>query len=615
MTRVLTYLGDLIDGFRPIETAPPRTLWAFFRWCLSGSWPVLWMAAIVSALAGSMEVVTAYLLGAVIDSAVDAGPATYFADHWLLLLGFAVFFVVLRPLLFGTSAAFNGIVVPPNIYPLVQSRLHRWSLGHSVEFFDNDFAGRIAQKQMQTARALTDVTAEVINVVCFALASLIGSAFLLTSIDWRIALALVVWLVGYFAMISWFIPRIRKRSKARAAARAMVTGQVVDTITNIKTVKLFGHADHEDRAAIGAMETLRSRALEFGYLSTGFRFALMAIAGLLPVLLIGGSLMLWQAGAASAGDIAAAGAISIRISQMTGWVSFTLMAIYANVGEIEDGINTLTPPHGLVDDPGAVDLSDASGDIVFDQVSFSYGRDVGGVEDIQLTIRSGEKLGLIGASGAGKSTFVALLLRLYDSEKGRISIGGQDITATTQQSLRRGIGMVTQETAMFNRSARENILYGRPDATEDDLIAAAKKAEAHDFILDLEDHRGRKGYDAHLGERGVKLSGGQRQRIALARAILKDAPILILDEATSALDSEVEASIQAALERVMDGKTVLAIAHRLSTIARMDRILVLDQGRIVEEGNHEELLAEGGLYARYWERQSGGFLGVREAAE
>jgi ATP-binding cassette subfamily B protein len=615
MTRVLTYLGDLIDGFRPIETAPPRTLWAFFRWCLSGSWPVLWMAAIVSALAGSMEVVTAYLLGAVIDSAVDAGPATYFADHWLLLLGFAVFFVVLRPLLFGTSAAFNGIVVPPNIYPLVQSRLHRWSLGHSVEFFDNDFAGRIAQKQMQTARALTDVTAEVINVVCFALASLIGSAFLLTSIDWRIALALVVWLVGYFAMISWFIPRIRKRSKARAAARAMVTGQVVDTITNIKTVKLFGHADHEDRAAIGAMETLRSRALEFGYLFTGFRFALMAIAGLLPVLLIGGSLMLWQVGAASAGDIAAAGAISIRISQMTGWVSFTLMAIYANVGEIEDGINTLTPPHGLVDDPGAVDLSDASGDIVFDQVSFSYGRDVGGVEDIQLTIRSGEKLGLIGASGAGKSTFVALLLRLYDSEKGRISIGGQDITATTQQSLRRGIGMVTQETAMFNRSARENILYGRPDATEDDLIAAAKKAEAHDFILDLEDHRGRKGYDAHLGERGVKLSGGQRQRIALARAILKDAPILILDEATSALDSEVEASIQAALERVMDGKTVLAIAHRLSTIARMDRILVLDQGRIVEEGNHEELLAEGGLYARYWERQSGGFLGVREAAE
>jgi ATP-binding cassette subfamily B protein len=300
---------------------------------------------------------------------------------------------------------------------------------------------------------------------------------------------------------------------------------------------------------------------------------------------------------------------------MTGWVSFTLMAIYSNVGEVEDGMKTLTPRERLEDAPGAVALEVSEGRITFDHVSFAYGREIGGVEDIALDVAPGEKLGIVGASGAGKSTLVAILLRLYAPEKGRILIDGQDLAGVTQESLRRQIGMVTQETAMFNRTARENILYGRPDATEEEMIAAAKKAEAHDFILDLQDHRGNRGYDAYLGERGVKLSGGQRQRIALARAILKDAPILVLDEATSALDSEVEASIQAALERVMEGKTVLAIAHRLSTLSEMDRIVVLDRGRIVEQGTHDDLLARGGLYARYWERQSGGFISTREAAE
>ena len=395
----------------------------------------------------------------------------------------------------------------------------------------------------------------------------------------------------------------------------MVSGQVVDTITNIKTVKLFAHSTHEETEALGAMETFREKAVRFGRLAAVFRFVLMALAGTLPVLLIGSTLMLWQQGAATAGDIAAAGAVAVRISQMTGWVSFTLMALYSNVGEVEDGMNTLTPPHTLTDAKAAQTLRVSEGGVQFENVTFKYGRQAGGVRNISLSIASGEKLALIGASGAGKSTLVSLMLRLYDPESGRVTIDGQSVANVTQDSLRHEIGMVTQETAMFNRSARENILYGRPDASDEDMMEAARRAEAHDFIEGLEDHKGRKGYDAHLGERGVKLSGGQRQRIALARAILKDAPILVLDEATSALDSEVEASIQAALERVMDGKTVIAIAHRLSTIAHMDRIVVLDDGQIVEEGRHEELLAANGTYARFWNRQSGGFLGVQEAAE
>ena len=607
-------LAELFDAFAPADGAPPKKLLPFFGWCLSGSWPVLTMAAAASSVAGVMEVVTAYFLGKVIDAANASGPEAFFSANLWLLGGIVLFFMVLRPLAFGASSASNAIAVGPNLTPLVLSRLHRWTMGQAVTFFDNDFAGRIAQKQMQTARAVTDVATEFINTVCFALASLVGSAIFLLAIDFWGAVSLSVWILAYVGLIRFFIPRVRKNSAARAGARAMVSGQVVDTITNIKTVKLFAHAEHEDRAALSAMRTFRERALEFGVISAWFRLSLMTLAGSLPVILVGGTLVMWTHGLASAGDIAASGAIAIRIAQMTGWVSFTLMAIYANIGEVEDGMRTLTPPHTLTDAPDAVSMPRAKGEVAFDHVSFAYGRRVGGVEDIRLTIRPGEKIGIVGASGAGKSTLVALLLRLYDSEKGRVLVDGHDVRGVTQESLRRQIGMVTQETAMFNRSARENILYGRPDATEAEVVAAAKAAEADEFIRDLVDHKGKTGYDAQLGERGVRLSGGQRQRIALARAFLKDAPILVLDEATSALDSEVEAQIQHALNRVMQGKTVLAIAHRLSTIAAMDRIIVLDRGRIVEEGSHETLLACGGLYARYWNRQSGGFLGTEEEA-
>ncbi|WP_170510623.1 ABC transporter ATP-binding protein [Ruegeria arenilitoris] len=608
-------VADLIKPFEPTQTPPPQRLGAFIRWCLTGAWPMLFAAALFSALAGAMEAGTAWILGWVIDIATASGPENFLTPRNLwMILGAVAFFMLIRPLLFGLSSVSNNYIVMPNIPPLVLAKLNRWTLGQSVTYFDDDFAGRIAQKQMQTANALTSVVSETISAIVFALASLVGSLLLLGSIHPLVMLPFVAWLAVYFLLVRWYLPRIRTRSAARAGARAMVSGQVVDTITNIKTVKLFAHSEFEDQAARDSMVALRDKSLAFGKLSASFRFILMTLAGLLPVLLLGATLWLWQAGSATTGDIVAAGAISIRIAQMTGWVSFTLMGIYAHVGEIENGMKTLARPDRVEDTPDATELTVPEGRIEFRDVSFAYGRDVGGVSDLTLTVQPGEKLGIVGASGAGKSTLVSLLLRLYDRENGQILIDGQDIARVTQDSLRRQIGMVTQETAMFNRSARDNILYGRPDATEDQMIAAAKKAEAHDFILDLQDGQGRKGYDAHLGERGVKLSGGQRQRIALARAILKDAPILVLDEATSALDSEVEAAIQTALHRVMEGKTVLAIAHRLSTLSEMDRIIVLDHGRIVESGPHDTLLAQGGLYARFWHRQSGGFIQT-EAAE
>ena len=605
-------LASLIDAFEPAEDAPPRSLWAFMLWSVSGAWPVLILAAVISALVGTTEVVSALLLGLIIDAVVDAGATSFFAENIWLIVGFVLFFVVLRPLAFGLSSAANAIVVQPNVYVLVQSRLNRWTLGQPVTFFDNDFAGRIAQKQVQTARALTDVANETINTMAFALASIIGSVILLLTIDARVALALAVWLVGYLALIKYFLPQVRARSGARAGARAQVSGQVVDTITNIKTVKLFAHSDFEDRAALNAMGVFRDRAVEFGEVQAWFRLWLMVVAGLLPVLLIGGTLWLWTLGQATPGAIAAAGAVAIRIAQMTGWVSFVLMAIYGNLGEVEDGMKTLTPRPSLKDAPDAANIGRVSGAIRFENVGFAYGRQSGGVDRLNLDIAAGEKIGIVGASGAGKSTLVALLLRLYDVESGAITLDGHDIQTVTQESLRRNIAMVTQETAMFNRSALANIRYGRPDASLAEVEAAARAAEAHDFILKMRDHEGRQGYEAHLGERGVRLSGGQRQRIALARAFLKNAPILVLDEATSALDSEVEAAVQDALVPLMEGKTVLAIAHRLSTISQLDRIIVLDAGRIVEQGTHEELLSSGGTYARFWARQSGGFLGTED---
>ncbi len=607
----IEHLGGLIDSRMEADGAPPATLVRFFRWALSGAWPMIFVAGVISAAAGASEVLSMYLLGKVVDIAASSNPI---GDSAWLLIGAVFLLMILRPAIMGLSASFQSVVLGPNLFALVVGRLHRWTLGQAVTFFDNDFAGRIAQKQMQVSRSLTEVVIETVNAILFSLATVIGTAVLILGVDGRLLIVLALWFSSYVLFLRYFLPRIRVRSKGRAGAQANLTGQVVDTITNIKTVKLFAGTRFETDAAQKAMQELRERALEYGEVATLFRFGLITIAGVLPLAMVGFGLA-WRDAGVTPGDLAAIGAVSIRLSQMTGWVSFTLMGIFSHIGEAEDGMKTLTPPHQLTNEADATELKVSNAEISFRDVSFQYGGEAGGIGGVNLTIKAGEKLGIVGASGAGKSTLVALLLRLYDPEEGAVEIDGQNIRSVTQDSLRQAIGMVTQETAMFNRSARDNISYGRPDSDFEMLTTAARKAEAHDFIKDLRDNYGREGYDAHLGERGVKLSGGQRQRIALARAMLKDAPILILDEATSALDSEVEAAIQDALSRAMVGKTVVAIAHRLSTIAGMDRIIVLEQGQIVEEGKHEDLLAQGGTYARYWNRQSGGFDSKKDAAE
>ncbi len=604
--------ADQIDFREPAEGPPSTGLWSFFRWGIKGGGILVAIGLVISVLGGIVETFMMVLLGRVID-AIEATEVNFFAEHWGLLLTSVVVFIVIRPLLFGGLALSQSVMIGPNLGAQVLSRLHRWSLGQSVSFFDNDFAGRIAQKEMQTANSLTEVVIESINAVTFGLATVVATGILLSTVNPWLLLIFAFWFAGYVAVLRVMLPIVRRRSAARAEARASVTGQVVDTISNIKTVKLFAAGDCEDDLAISAMSDLRDKAVTFGEAQTFLRFTLMALAGLLPVGLVGTALALRGTGI-TAGEIATVGALSIRLSQMTGWISFTLMVIYGHIGEVQDGIETLAPADRITDRTGAGPLTVRDAGIRFEDVSFAYGRKTGGLDGVTLSIAPGERLGVVGASGAGKSTLVSLLLRLYDLEQGRITIDGQDVDAVSQDSLRRQIGVVTQDTAMFNRTAMENIRYGRTDASDEEVMVAARRAEAHEFIADLKDYRGRTGYHAFLGERGVKLSGGQRQRVSLARVILKDAPILVLDEATSALDSEVEAAIQATLATVMEGKTVIAIAHRLSTIAAMDRIIVLDQGRIVEDGSHDALLAQDGLYAGFWRRQSGGMIRT-EAAE
>lgn len=608
------WLVRLLDPYAPAEGPPPSAVGAFARWALRGAGPAMLAAAVIVVAAALTEVATAWYTGWAIDTAEGGTPGDYWALFWPVLVGGAIFFLVIRPIVFAADAGVGSVLLGPHLFPLVMSRVHRHTLGQSMRFFENDFAGRVAQKEMQTATALTQVVVETLDVGLYAFAMFAGALVLMAGLDPRLLLIFVVWGVAYFAALAFFIPQVRRRSKARAGARAGVTGQIVDTITNISTVKLFADDDTEDRAAHGALESLRLRSVEFGILSMWFRLTLTALSGVLPFFSIAGALWLWSAGQASAGDIAAVAMVATRLGMVSNRLGRVAVMIYANIGEVQDGISTLSPAHEITDRPDAV-RPDEAGEIRFEHVRFAYGGETRALNDVSLAIAPGEKVALVGASGAGKSTMVALLLRLYDVEGGRITIGGRDIRDMTQSGLRRLISVVRQDVSMFNRSTRENILYGRPDASEAEMIAAAERAEAHEFIQNLRDHRGRAGYEAFLGERGVKLSGGQRQRIALARAILKDAPILILDEATSALDSEVEASIQTALEHVMEGKTVLAIAHRLSTIAHMDRIVVMDHGRIVEQGTHDELLSRNGVYARFWQRQSGGFIGTQAAAE
>ena len=608
----MNLVARLIRPFDPAEGPPPQAILPFMRWALRGAERAILLAFAVTFVTGISELVAARFTGWVIDQTAIVEQGAFWETFWPVVVVGVAFFLVIRPLIFVMDAGVTSILLGPNLYPMVLARLNQHTLGHSMQFFENDFAGRLSQKALQTARALTDLVIEVSDVVVYSVAMFIGAFILMLMIDARLLLVFVVWAVFYAAALRYFIPRVQKRSKARAGARTQVTGQVVDIYSNIAAVKLFARDADEDSATRAALDAYRDRSLEFGTLSAVFRMVLMTLGGVLPLFAILGALWLWSAGSATAGDIAMTAMITTRLSMLTNRLGRVAMSIFTNIGEVEDGIGTLTPEHGITDRPNAQSIV-PQGAIRFDAVSFGYGRATQALTDFDM-IREGERVALVGASGAGKSTVVSLLLRLYDVEKGRITLGGTDIRDVTQIALRTDISVVRQETSMFNRSAMENIRYGRPEASEEEVFEAACRASAHSFILGLTDHRGRTGYAAHLGERGVKLSGGQRQRIALARAILKDAPILVLDEATSALDSEVEAEIQSALEEVMQGKTVLAIAHRLSTIASMDRIVVMDDGGIVEVGTHDALLAKGGLYARYWDRQSGGFIGT-EAAE
>ena len=606
-------IASLIRPFDPAEGPPPQAMLPFIRWALRGSERAILIAFAITFVTGISELVAARFTGWVVDQTSLAEMGAFWESFWPVIVVGVLFFLVIRPLIFVMDAGVTGILLGPNLYPMVLARLNQHTLGHSMQFFENDFAGRLSQKALQTARALTDMVIEVSDVVIYSVAMFIGAFILMASIDSRLLLVFVIWAVFYAAALRYFIPRVQQRSKARAGARTQVTGQVVDIYSNIAAVKLFARDADEDTATRAALDEYRDRSLDFGTLSAVFRMVLMTLGGMLPLFAILGALWLWSRGSATAGDIAMTAMITTRLSMLTNRLGRVAMSIFTNIGEVEDGIGTLTPQHGITDRPDARSTA-PRGPVHFEKVTFAYGGASDALTGFDLPIAEGEKVALVGASGAGKSTVVSLLLRLYDVEDGRVTIGGTDIRDITQIALRKDISVVRQETSMFNRSAMENIRYGRPEATDAEVHDAARKASAHEFIQGLVDHRGRKGYEAFLGERGVKLSGGQRQRIALARAILKDAPILVLDEATSALDSEVEAEIQTALDLVMRGKTVLAIAHRLSTIASMDRIVVMDQGRIFEMGTHDALLAKGGLYARYWDRQSGGFIGA-EAAE
>lgn len=609
------FFESLVDPYVPYKESdtPPTDLWSFF-WDYSQPFKRLFVyCGLMSVIVAAVEVGLIYYMGRVVDL-LSASPAEFWESHGTEVILAAIFVLVLRPILQALDVLLINNAIMPNFGTLIRWRAHKHVLRQSVGWFENDFAGRIANRIMQTPPAAGEVIFQVFDAISFALAYLIGAAVLLTVADTRLLLPLLIWFALYMCLIRWTVKRVGPASKAASDARSTVTGRVVDAYTNIHSVKMFAHHDLELEYAKEAIEdTRRTFRIEMR-LYTIMDVALVILNGFLIVGVVGWAIGLWMQNAASVGVVAAATALTLRLNAMTGWIMWALTTFFRQLGVVAEGMETIAQPVTLVDVSDAKPLKLNKGEIVLKNLTHHYGRKSGGLNAVSTVIKPGEKVGLVGRSGAGKSTLVKLLLRFYDAESGQIEIDGQDIARVTQDSLRLNIGMVQQESSLLHRSVRDNILYGHPAATETQMIEAAKQAQAHEFILDLVDPQGRTGYDAQVGERGVKLSGGQRQRVTLARVILKNAPILVLDEATSALDSEVEAAIQDTLYAMMEGKTVIAIAHRLSTIAKMDRILVLDGGKIVEDGTHDALLARGGLYSDFWARQSGGFIAT-EAAE
>ncbi len=600
---------SLIDVFRAHdELQPPATLVGYYwRYCRQ-TWPFL-VALMASGFVTSLiEVSILRFVGEIVDILRQTTPERLLEEDGRAFLIMGVVILVLRPLAQLAHDLLTQQTIAPGMTNLIRWQTHRYVLRQSLTYFANDFAGRIASNIVQSAASLRDSTVQVIDALWFVTIFSASALMILAQADWRLTLPLGAWIVAYVATLALFVPRIRERSQVLAHRRAVLTGRIVDSYTNIQAVKLFAHLAREDEHAREALKDHTDDFQRQTRLITLMNLCVSAGNGALIVATGAVAIWLWAQNLTTLGQIAVASGLAIRITTMSGWIMWTSIGIFDNVGQVQEGIRTIARPHALVDAEGAAELVADKGEIRFDKVRFHYGRKGGVIDDLSFAIAPGEKVGLVGRSGAGKSTLVNLLLRFYDVESGRILIDGQDIAGVTQDSLRRQVGMVTQDTSLLHRSIADNILYGRPDAPREAMIAAAERAHAHEFIMGLADAEGRRGYETLVGERGVKLSGGQRQRVAIARVLLKNAPILVLDEATSALDSEVEAAIQESLYSLMEGKTVIAIAHRLSTIAAMDRLIVLERGQIVETGTHRELLDRDGLYASLWRRQSGGFL-------
>ena len=605
-----------LDPFPPQEPVePPRTLLAFCLHYTRGAWPYIAVSALLTSLIALTEVWMFGFLGSIVDWLSVQNRETFLQTEGWRLAGMAAVVLIALPATVFAHSLFNQQTLMGN-YPMrIRWQVHRYLLKQSMSFYQDEFAGRIATKLMQTALAVRECIIKLFDVLNYVSVYFLGMLFIVGTADWRLAAPLAVWLVSYVVLLGYFIPRLGRVAEHQADARSMMTGRVIDSYTNIQTVKLFSHSRREASYAREGMTGFLDTVYRSMRLVTQLYGVLYLLNSLLLFAVTALSIWLWLGELVTIGAVAVVIGLVLRLWGMSQWIMWEVSALFENIGTVQDGITSISLPRLVEDRPGAREISVSAGKIEYRSIGFHYGKGKGVIENLSLTVRPGEKVGIVGRSGAGKSTLVNLLLRFYDLEKGSILIDGQEIAAVTQDSLRAQIGMVTQDTSLLHRSVRDNILYGRPDATEAMMIEAARRAEALDFIAGLADAKGRKGLDAHVGERGVKLSGGQRQRIAIARVMLKDAPILILDEATSALDSEVEAAIQENLYRLMEGKTVIAIAHRLSTIAAMDRLVVMDQGEIIEEGTHDALVAKGGLYAQLWARQSGGFLLFDEPAE
>ncbi len=608
MFRFFENLVDPFENYRETDV-PPNRLYPFIKDYCRPFYGVFGILVVLSCLVASIEIALIYFIGWLVD-VMQGDPNLVWEQYGATLVVVGLLILFIRPIVFGAHVALINNTMMPNLGTLIRWRAHRHVLRQSVGWFENDFAGRIANRVMQAPPAANEVVFQLFDAMSYSVAYVVGSAIILWVTDPQLAFPLIIWFAAYILLARWVVIHVGPASEASSDARSKLNGRIVDGYTNIQTVKMFTDGMDELDYARDAISFTRETVKKEMRIYTTMDVALTILNGFLLVSVIGWAIYLWSSGASSVGVVAAASALVLRLNAMTGWIMWAVTSFFRELGVVSEGMRTIAQPLQLVDKYEATPLAVSKADIRVSALSHHYGKDSGGLNQLDLTIHAGEKIGLVGRSGAGKTTLLKLLLRFYDIESGKIEIDGQDISRATQDSLRSHIGMVQQDSSLLHRSVHDNIRYGKKHASKADVVAAAQKAQAHEFILSLQDPSGRGGYDAEVGERGVKLSGGQRQRIALARVILKDAPILLLDEATSALDSEVEAAIQDTLYKMMSGKTVIAIAHRLSTIAHMDRILVMDNGKIVEDGTHSALIVKGGLYASFWARQSGGFINV-----